>query len=212
MKITKLTKSQRVPDRWYMDTEDGESLAVTLNLIADYSLYTGRELTGEELAALRGDAAKAATKARAFRMLEAKRLSKKELTDRLLKKGETEENARETVEYMEDLGAVNDEDYARAIVEHYSARGYGAGRMKDELYKRGIPRELWQGALESLPEDTDALDALIKKRLAGHEDDPKALKRVTDMLLRRGYNWGEVKNALSRYELFLQETENSEDF
>ena len=72
--------------------------------------------------------------------------------------------------------------------------------MRDELFKRKVPRELWDEALEELPEQDDAVDRLLRSRLRGADpEDRTALKKATDALLRRGFSWEEIKTAVERY-------------
>ena len=71
---------------------------------------------------------------------------------RLVKKGAQEEDAESAVEYLERIGAVDDVAYAQMLVRHYSARGYGEARIRDELFHRGVPHENWDEALEALPD------------------------------------------------------------
>ena len=92
------------------------------------------------------------------------------------------------------------------IVRHSSASGYGMGRIREELYRRGVPKELWEEALGQLPEPDDTLDRLVSTRLRG-ECDPKKIKKLTDMLLRRGFGWEEIKSALRRYGTELENDE-----
>ncbi len=205
--VTKLTESKNVKDRWYADFDTGESVKLSLALIADFSVYTGRRFEEEEFEALRAAASKMNAKARALRMLGARAMSRRELVDKLLEKGETPEDAAEAADYLEAVGYLNDAQYAASLVRHYTGRGYGPGRVRQELFRRGVPRELWEEALEELPEDTDTLDALIRRRLRGREADEKELKRLTDMLLRRGFSWSDIKAALHRFSL----TEVTED-
>ena len=62
-------------------------------------------------------------------MASGRMLSKKEVQHRLTKKGATEEQAADTADWLETLGAVDDEGYAGVIVRHYGAMGYGPGRV-----------------------------------------------------------------------------------
>lgn len=201
MKILKMTQSKHVADRWYVDMEDGSKLQVNLSLIAEYSLFTGRELTDEEMKNLRNDAEKTEFKARALRILGTRSMSGKELFDKLKQKGADEHAAAETVAWAEKYGYINDVEYAAMIVRHYSAKGYGTRRVTDELYKRGIDRNMWDDALAHMPMQGGTLDEIIAKKLHGKEPDKKEMKRLTDMLLRRGFSWEEVRSALRRYEV-----------
>lgn len=209
--VTKLTKSQHMEDRWYVELSTGETLKAGVNLIADFSIYTGREYDGSEYERLRAAASQGEARARALRILGARQLSKKELTKRLVEKGETESDAESAVEALEGLGVLNDAEYAASIVRHYTKMGYGPGRVRDELYRRGVPKELWEEALaENLPEDEDSIGALLEKKLRGRTPDRKELKRVTDMLLRRGFSWSAIKKALSEYD-FSEEFDGTDD-
>ena len=63
-------------------------------------------------------------------MASGRMLSKKELTERLTKKGASPEDAADTADWLEDLGAVDDTAYAGVIVRHYGAMGCGAARVR----------------------------------------------------------------------------------
>ena len=140
------------------------------------------------------------TKNRALRILGSRSFSEKEMTKRLTEKGETRENAEETVRWLVELGYINDFDYATLIVRHYSGKGFGIARIKDELYKRGIPRDLWDEKLAELDEEemTDTALEFLKKKLRG-SDDKDDLRRASAALVRRGYSYDETKSALGRY-------------
>ncbi len=198
LKVEGLTKSQRVADRWYLKLEGGESIRVDTALIADFSLYPGRELSDEELTARRAGAAKAGAKARALRMLGSRMYSQRELYDKLIAKGESPGDAAEAVEWVVHLGYVDDGEYAAAIVRRYMSQGYGLGRVRQELWRRGVPKELWDEAIAQAPETLETVEALLEKRLSGRENDERERRRAVDMLRRRGFSWQEIKSALMK--------------
>ena len=92
-----------------------------------------------------------------------------------------------------------DEQVAQQVVRSGAAKGYGAARIRQMLYEKKIPRELWDMALEALPPQHDAIDEFLQKRFRGAKPDPKELKRATDALLRRGHSWSDIRSALERY-------------
>jgi len=140
------------------------------------------------------------TKKRALKILGSRTYSEKEMFKRLTDKGETQEDAGETVRWLVELGYINDFDYATLIVRHYSGKGYGVARIKDELYKRGIPRDMWDEKLAEL--DGDEIDdtalEFLKKKLRG-SDDKDDLRRASAALVRRGYSYDDAKSAINRY-------------
>ena len=134
----------------------------------------------------------------ALKILERRDVSRKMLLDKLTEKGISNTDAEEVADWLCGLGVVNDERYAGLVVRHYAAKGYGRRRIRDELYRRGIDREFWDGALAELPETDDAVDRLLSVRLRGAVS-PEALQRAQGYLLRRGYSWDEVCAATERY-------------
>ena len=195
---------QTAPDRVTVCLSGGEEIPTTLNVVADLRLYAGCELEEEVLRKLRDASSLALTKNRALEMLSRRAMSAKELSDKLIRKGETEENAAAAVRWLLDNRLLDDESYAAAIVRHYAAKGYGEGRIRQELYRRGIGRELWDAALGEKPEETDALDRYIASHLRDAKD-REQLRKVSAALYRRGYGWEEIRAALRRCSVETEE-------
>ena len=147
-------------------------------------------------------------KIRSLRMLSRRTHSIYEIEKKLIEKGTSEEDARQTTLWLEELGYVNDADYAEAIARRYQSRGYGIARIKNELFRRGIDRELWDDALSSLEktQNEDAAVGFLEKKLKG-SNDKDDLRRALDALVRRGFSFDEAKSAVNRYlELILCHT------
>ena len=205
MRLDSLKPSQRKQGRFLLTLEDGTVLRVTEEELLRFGLREGMELDGDMLQEIQKNAKTSATKTRAANMISARPLSKQELRRRLVQKGSGEEDAAAAVEWLEDLGAVNDEEYASTLVRHYSARGYGPLRIREELRRRGVPCDLWDRALEERTDSGETLDALIRKKCKGDLSEPKERKRLSDALLRRGFSWSEVRTALGRYTEILED-------
>ena len=199
MRIEEVKRSERRKGRFLVKLEDGDILRVTEEELLRFGLRAGMELDEEQLAALRVSARASSAKAQAANIIGSRARSKHDLEKRLMKKGADEADAKAAADWLEDIGAVDDASYAAALARHYGERGYGPARVREELRRRGVPRELWDAALEELPDSGEVLDALIQKRCKGDLSDPKERKRTCDALLRRGFSWGEVRSAMGRY-------------
>lgn len=200
MKIMTLVPSQTVKGRWLLTFEDGTKLKLTDREMVDFSLYQGLDVPEAALEQLRDAAGESQARRRAANILSARPLSRKELEKRLTEKGETPQHAQAAADYMEHLGYLDDCAYAMTLVEHYAAKGYGPRKVRDELYRRGVPREFWEEALAQLDEPNDTLDKLVEAKLRRVEaPDRRDLKRVSDALMRRGYAWSDISAALRRY-------------
>ena len=200
MVIQELKPSQRVQGRWLAMLEDGSILRVGRQEIADFALYAGRELTEEEAAALTAGLRSRQMRERALELLSRKPQSRRELTRKLNEWGAGPEEADAVCDRMEELGYLNEAAYAARIVEVYSARGFGEKKLRDELYRRGVPREEWDEALARVEDSTKAIDAFLQKKLTGWTGDRKQLQKVTAALARRGFSWSDIRDALARYE------------
>lgn len=119
--------------------------------LRQFGLYQGLDLPAGDAGGIAGRGRRSDTRRRGASMASGRMLSKKELTERLTKKGASPDDAAETADWLEDLGAVDDTAYAGVIVRHYGAMGCGAARVRQELHRRGVPKELWDEALEQLP-------------------------------------------------------------
>ncbi len=121
------------------------------------------------------------------------------LLDKLTEKGVPDEDAAEVADWLCELGVVDDRRFAGLVTRHYAAKGYGERRIREELYRRGIDRSLWDEALEELPGSEDSLERQVAARLRGGEPTPDKLKKIAGALLRRGYTWEEIRPVLDRY-------------
>ena len=138
-------------------------------------------------------------KARAFRIVEKREVSRKMLIDKLTEKGASPEDAQEVADRLCELRVIDDGRFAGMIVRHYAGKGFGLRRIQEELYRRGIDRELWDAALEELPEDDDNVYRLLCRRLRT-DDSTEAQKKAIAALQRRGFGWNEIRSALDRYQ------------
>ena len=203
--ITLTDLKQTGPERFLARFDNGEELRTTLAVVTELSLYSGRTLTEDELSAVRDVSARSRCRQRALRIIGARAMSVKELTDRLKEKGESPENAEDAAQWLLDMRLLDDAQYAAMCVRHYAAKGYGPGKIRNELYRRGIARELWDEALEELPEQDDRIDALLRRKLKSDTPDRAELRKAADYLYRRGFARDEIHAALARYSELSEE-------
>lgn len=163
MKIESISQKADRAGQYHLKLSDGTTLRLYPQTVAEFHLYAGRELEAEEMEALRQAAGAASAKMRAVRIVSASAVSTRDLERRLRRKGETEADAQAAVAWMQDLQLVDDLDTARQLVRRGLARGYGPGRLRQMLYEKQIPRELWDQVLEDLPEPDEAIAAFLDR-------------------------------------------------
>ena len=210
MKLEKLEPLDS-PNYLRLIFEDGKRLKAPAFKVVELGLTPGAEVTPEAFLALENAQSLASCKERAVRILTASGLSKKELQKRLVQKGESEEDAEAAVAWLEELHLIDDLETAKQLVQSACLRGYGAARAKSILYEKGIPKELWDEALEELPEMDGAIDTFLRRKLDGRTLDAKQIKKTVDALLRRGHSYHDIQAGLRRYEASLSLEQTQED-
>ena len=108
-----------------------------------------------------------AAKQKALSLLDRRDYSRAELLRKLDEKGYDAAAAEEAVDRLVYLGFVDDARYAPIVVRHYAAKGYGAQRIRGELQRRGIPKELWDTAMAEMPQQDETLDRLLRAGRSG---------------------------------------------
>lgn len=204
-RVDRVEPSKHVKGRYLVFLDTGTMLKVGEQELLDFGLRPGLELEGEELNRLIASSQDTAAKARAARMIGARPLSKKELVSRLVSKGEGEASAQRAADWLEDLGAVNDGEYAKTVVRHYDRMGYGPQKLRDELYRRKVPREYWEEALEEARPQEEAVEEFLTAKFRYQEVTEQELQRQANALRRRGFGWEAIRAGLSQYEAELQQ-------
>ena len=200
MRIDLLKTTPDRAGRYWITLETGKKMALYRQTVEDFALYSGKELTDEEWNALQEHAGQMSAKMRAVRIVSASSVSKRDLEERLVRKGEDPKQAKEAVRWMEDLHLVNDRNTAEQVVHSCISKGYGLQRAKQALYEKRIPKEYWDEALEDYPDQMEKILAFLRSRL-DEESGDREVKKAIDALLRRGHSYGTIREALRNISL-----------
>ena len=198
MRIERIEASRHKRGRVLVFLEDGACLKITEQELLDFGLRAGDELDKPTLDRLKEAAGVSNVKATAADLIGKRAMSRASLEKKLKEKGASEADARYAAEWLGAIGAINDADYAALLVRHCADLGYGPARVREKLYEKGVPRELWEDALDQMPDNGEQIDRFLQSKLRGRTPDEREKKRLTDALLRRGYSWGDVKAAWNR--------------
>ena len=204
MRIESLKTTADRAGRYWLTTDSGERLSLYRQTVEDFGLYAGLELTDEQWQQLVSAAGATSAKMRAVRIIAASAVSRKDLQQRLVQKGEDPEQAAQAVAWMEEMHLLDDAETARQIVSRCAARGYGLQRAKQALYEKRIPKKYWDMALADYPDQSETISAFLRSHLDTNPDH-KAVKRAVDALLRRGHTYSEIRSAMERLSLEAEE-------
>ena len=174
---------------------DGSVLRLYPQTIQDFGIYGDKELSDEQMQALRAAAGAMSAKMRAVRIVAASAVSKRDLEQRLVQKGEDPSHAQAAVSWMEEMDLLDDKKTAEQVVQRCISRGYGPARAKQALYEKKIPREYWQEALADYPDQSEAIGSYLRSKLTA-QSDRNEVRKAIDALVRRGHSYYEIRHVL----------------
>ena len=176
---------------------DGTSMRLYRQTIEDFGLYSGMELTEDELKKLHTAAGAMSAKMRAVRIVATSSVSKRDLEQRLVQKGEDRADAQKAVAWMSEMQLVDDRKTAEQVVARCIAKGYGLSRAKQALFEKKIPKEYWDQVLAEYPDQTDAIAQYLQSHLMNRAE-PRDVKKAIDALIRRGHSYGRIRRVLEQ--------------
>lgn len=197
MKIKRIEASKYVQERVLVYPEEGDPLRITRAELLQFGLHQGMDLPPELVVELEESGKRSSLRAKGAQLASGRMLSKKELQEKLVRKGAEEEEAQDIALWLEELGAVDEEAYAGILVRHYAAAHYGKKRIVQELQRRGIPRELMEEALAQLPEPCEAIEGYLAAKYKGRSLDFDERRKLGNTLLRRGFDWHDIRPVLN---------------
>ncbi len=180
---------------------DGEFVTkVDTETVLSLRVDVGDEISDEKLHELitRSDTKRA--KDKAMWLISYRDHSKHELIEKVSKYSSFDA-AIKAVERLEELGLVNDENYAR----RYATDLLNLKRMSPKgavrkLIEKGIDKELARDTVDSLECDVENnIQTIIEKKYAHTLGEEKGKRRCVNALMRLGYSYSDIKSVLNNY-------------
>ena len=140
----------------------------------------------------------------AMSLLNRRAYSRRGIADKLRGKGYSNETIAATCDRLEAIGVLDDERYARQLIdETRRSKPAGSRLLKQKLYQRGISSAIIDKLLAEQTHDQNDQDELLdfarrKAESMRDLDRDKATRRLTALLIRRGFNPGTVYEVVRR--------------
>ncbi len=164
--------------------------------VQELGLSEGMELSRELWEEISALSDLRAARESAFRSLAHADFSEAGLARRLREKGVRPEDAERAVQELAEKGYLSDRDFAARMVRAYrDERCFGPRRVREELYRRGVPRELIDELLEGSEYN---IDGYCEKKFRSLPRDEKGRRKASAALQRAGYGYEEIRGALAR--------------
>ncbi len=146
------------------------------------------------------------TREYALKLISIKDRTRKELTDKLKEKNIEENEIEDTLEFLSEYGYINDSRYAERFThDAINIKKWGKSRIRTELLRRGIDRDIAENIIEdSFSEvDDNRLLAEMEKRFKNADfSNMKERTRIFNFYFRRGFSPEEIKGAMNAMSSF----------
>lgn len=199
MIITDVRPRRHRLSQLYIDGE--EAVKVDTETWLRSGFMPGDEISDEELHGLFEASAEHRAHEKALYLLEYRAHSKKELADKIARAEMDRSAAERAAERMEELGLVDDEQYARRLAEElFTRKRFGARRVRQELRQRGIDDAIVSQVMEKLTpvrdENADRIRDIVERKYPTAWQDEKARRRAIAALQRYGYGMEDIMSVL----------------
>jgi regulatory protein len=198
--ITKVEKQKRSKYRYNLFVNEEYAFSVHEDTMIKHRLFKGEQIDPQRIQQIMQDEEKQKSISKALQMIGRRPHSILEIKRKLKGHGFEPETIDWTLETLKQQNYINDEDFARALMENrvYTQRK-GRNYVRQELQQRGVAKEIIQGAMDHIDPEEEYLGALTlakkKWELTTGTDKDKRRKTLS-FLMRRGFSGAVVSKAL----------------
>ena len=198
--ITKIEPQKKNPRRRSIFLDGKFAFGVDEEVVSKLRLEKGESLTEKRISEISAGKSENEAKEAALRFLSFRRRTEKEIKDKLKQKGFDDKVVGSTVEKLKTYDLINDHEFATAwIKERLAYKPRGKRLLRQELWKKGIQKDVIDRAIEELcrDEDQSALEVLEKAKKRYQRLEPEvASRRMYGLLMRRGFSYDTARQAM----------------
>lgn len=178
---------------------DGSKEIVDRKTFAESCYKEGSALTTEMLSALLSLSKENRAKEKALWLLSRKSYSIKELKKKIVEVSDAD-TANKIIERFQEVGLVNDEQYAESLAREYCEyRHYPKRKAIDKMVEKGIDRDLAKQYVEkSDVDDVASAIAFLYKKCYNSTIDEKAKQKLIQSLVMKGFHYNSVRDAMKQ--------------
>ena len=209
MLITKVQKQKKHLTKLVL--EGGEEVLLDNDICLNYSLKPERQITEEELSKLRYESEYARAKSRALWYLDRADRTEKGMYEKLVTAGFDRKASAAVVGRFVEVGLIDDRRFAENFAEKCRdaniSKREGIRKMLQKGVSYDIANEVFSETEVDEEEQVRAVRAVIEKKYARKLEQENGVQRVYAALIRKGFSFSAVKNALKKYSEELEYSE-----
>ena len=199
MNLNNISAFLQSPDKkGAVDIYCGGEYAMTLSedTVIEAGLRIGMPLDSDALEKIERSKQKTRVRAKAYDLLSYGDMSANTLKTKLTRAGFDDGISDLCVVSMIESGYIDDGRYARSLASYLATvKNYGPRRIEQEMYLKGLSRELSQNAIDELDVDfCETIKAHIPKSF--DFNDKKSRQKLCAALVRRGFDFDTINYVI----------------
>lgn len=138
-------------------------------------------------------------RSRAFRLLQRRDMTKKEMMKKLKDTGYNKHVINAIIEFLEEYKYINDEEYAKKYIS-YNKERKSLRQISIDLVRKGISKEIATELIQGTEvcEEEIAYNLLFKKYRNLESIDDKIKNRMIGYIMRKGYSYNIANKAMNK--------------
>ena len=199
-RITAIKPQRKRKNRFSIYLDGKFAFGLSAESLAKANLGIDHELSPQEIDNLILESKLGKALDRVYRFLSYRPRSEKEIRDYLKKKGIGDELLDKIIAKIQNLGYLNDLEFARWWVEQRSAfRPRGLIVLRLELREKGVAPDIIDTVLNSAVDEASLAQQVAQKGARRYRRLPMAAfrQKMVAYLRRRGFSWATIKETLS---------------
>lgn len=203
-RITQIESQKRREDRVNIYLDGTFAFGLDKEVALKYQLHEGDELTESMIDDVLLAEERTRAKQKALALLSYRARSVNELRKKLKEKDFSERTINRVIEDFLRVGLLDDTKFASDFVHSKMAqKPMGKRLLRQELFSKGVDEETTEKAIAEVYGDRSEIEVAREltrkrvKRYGGSEEEAKKKKRrLSDFLLRRGFDWEVITTML----------------
>lgn len=198
MQITEISRQRKHLVKVKCDS--GREFYLDSDFAAQSGIKTGMEVDETTVCEWLRESDYVRAKSRALWFLDRADHSEKALYEKLLRADISPEACARAIARLKELGLLDDVRYAARLAERLIESNVSKREAYAKMSAKGLPLDIINAALHDTEADEGAqISALISKKYRTKLENPENIPKVYAALVRKGFSYGAVREALKRY-------------
>lgn len=201
MKVTDITRQKHNKNRVSVYLDGKYAFSLDEVDACRLKIKIGVDLTDEDVKRCNIESNLSKAISKAADILSFRSATKQEIKNKLLEKGYDDTIVAEAISELEELGYINDYDYASLYLDYAREKCYGEKKIRYELANKGVDPYIIEDVMANMqgPDKEALCDVIMAKYGDIDMTDIKERQRVTRFFASRGFDFSEINDAIRQY-------------